>query len=225
MLLVFNFRAHSLYDFYLVSQSVRQGTVTPIHYVVSYDEILMRPEFLQRVTYKLTHLYYNWPVSTVFCCAVYNYTLCLLLSCVSQGLTENHIRWCWFPWILYIYYCYYDGGGGDADDGGDDDDGGDNDDGGDDDGGDNDDGGDDDDADDPDGDDDDSDDDDGGDDADDDDGGDDADDDDGDDDGNNDADDDGNGNGNDDDYGDHDDDHSDDDGSDDDHLMRTVCHW
>ena len=68
------------YDFFLVSQSVRQGTVNPTSYNVIQDDIgkqhlgpsylslLMRwfslalkPDQLQKLTYKLTHLYYNWP--------------------------------------------------------------------------------------------------------------------------------------------------------------------
>nr|XP_034178827.1 piwi-like protein 1 [Osmia lignaria] len=50
-----------LYDFYLVSQNIRQGTVSPTHYIVAYDNKNMKPEHLQRLTYKLCHLYYNWP--------------------------------------------------------------------------------------------------------------------------------------------------------------------
>lgn len=51
------------YDFFLVSQSVRQGTVSPTHYNVVHDSSGMSPNHLQRLTYKLCHLYYNWPVS------------------------------------------------------------------------------------------------------------------------------------------------------------------
>ncbi|XP_003704269.1 argonaute 3 [Megachile rotundata] len=51
----------NLYDFYLVSQNIRQGTVSPTHYVVVYDNKNMKPEHIQRLTYKLCHLYYNWP--------------------------------------------------------------------------------------------------------------------------------------------------------------------
>lgn len=50
-----------LFDFYLVPQSVRQGTVTPTHCVVLEDESQMQPDHLQRLTYKLCFLYYNWP--------------------------------------------------------------------------------------------------------------------------------------------------------------------
>lgn len=49
------------YDFYLVSQHVRQGTVTPTHYVIVYDKSELKPDYMQRLSYKLTHLYYNWP--------------------------------------------------------------------------------------------------------------------------------------------------------------------
>ncbi|EZA53661.1 hypothetical protein DMN91_008315 [Ooceraea biroi] len=49
------------YDFFLVPQSVRQGTVTPTHYVVIHDSSNMETDHMQRLTYKLCHLYYNWP--------------------------------------------------------------------------------------------------------------------------------------------------------------------
>jgi len=49
------------YDFFLVSQSVRQGTVNPTSYNVIKDNSGLKPGHLQKLTYKLTHLYYNWP--------------------------------------------------------------------------------------------------------------------------------------------------------------------
>lgn len=49
------------YDFFLVSQSVRQGTVSPTQYNVIHDTSGLKPDHIQRLTYKLTHLYYNWP--------------------------------------------------------------------------------------------------------------------------------------------------------------------
>lgn len=49
------------YDFFLVSQSVRQGTVTPVHYNVISDNSGFKPDHFQKLTYKLCHLYYNWP--------------------------------------------------------------------------------------------------------------------------------------------------------------------
>nr|BCS90542.1 piwi protein [Cladonema pacificum] len=49
------------FDFFLVSQSVRQGTVSPTHYNIVYDSTGIKPEHYQRLTYKLCHLYYNWP--------------------------------------------------------------------------------------------------------------------------------------------------------------------
>ncbi|NP_001098067.2 piwi-like protein Ago3 isoform X1 [Bombyx mori] len=49
------------YDFLIVSQKVTQGTVTPTHYVVVYDDSGITPDQCQRLTYKMCHLYYNWP--------------------------------------------------------------------------------------------------------------------------------------------------------------------
>lgn len=49
------------YDFFLVSQHVRQGTVTPTHYIVVHDGSGLKPDQMQRLAYKMTHLYYNWP--------------------------------------------------------------------------------------------------------------------------------------------------------------------
>lgn len=48
------------WDYYLVSQHVSQGTVSPTHYIVAYDGG-MKPDNLQKLTYKMTHMYYNWP--------------------------------------------------------------------------------------------------------------------------------------------------------------------
>uniref|UniRef100_A0A8C5Q026 Piwi-like protein 1 n=1 Tax=Leptobrachium leishanense TaxID=445787 RepID=A0A8C5Q026_9ANUR len=49
------------YDFFIVSQSVRAGTVSPTHYNVVYDSGALKPDHMQRLTYKLCHLYFNWP--------------------------------------------------------------------------------------------------------------------------------------------------------------------
>jgi aubergine-like protein len=49
------------YDFFLVSQQTRQGTVTPIHINIIHDTIGLAAEKVQEITFKLTHLYYNWP--------------------------------------------------------------------------------------------------------------------------------------------------------------------
>ena len=65
------------YDFFLVSQHVGQGTVTPTHYVVVQDTLDLPVDAVQRIrlvvsvvlsrlmtfsaSYKLTHMYFNWP--------------------------------------------------------------------------------------------------------------------------------------------------------------------
>eukprot|EP00117_Sycon_ciliatum_P049322 scpid32449/ scgid34986/ Piwi-like protein 1 len=52
-------------DFYLCSQSVNQGTVTPTHFNLIYDTANVGKGFdidlLQRYAYINTHMYYNWP--------------------------------------------------------------------------------------------------------------------------------------------------------------------
>ncbi|XP_073321445.1 piwi-like protein 1 [Pagrus major] len=48
------------YDFYIVSQYVNSGCVSPTHYNVVYDTSGLKPDHMQRLTYKLCHMYYNW---------------------------------------------------------------------------------------------------------------------------------------------------------------------
>jgi len=52
---------HDYPDFFLVSQHVRQGTVSPTHYIVISGSEYMKPDHVQRLSYKMTHMYYNWP--------------------------------------------------------------------------------------------------------------------------------------------------------------------
>lgn len=68
------------FEFYLVPQAVNQGTVTPIVVnVVSLDAdcegYKLRPRQIQLMTYKMTHMYYNWQgtlllLSVVSSCAL-----------------------------------------------------------------------------------------------------------------------------------------------------------
>ncbi len=50
-------------DFFLVPQSVNQGTVTPTHFVVldASGSHPLEADAVQRLTYLLTHMYFNWP--------------------------------------------------------------------------------------------------------------------------------------------------------------------
>nr|XP_035121123.2 piwi-like protein 4 isoform X2 [Callithrix jacchus] len=52
---------HKWYDFYLISQVAGRGTVSPTYYNVIYDDNSLKPDHMQRLTFKLCHLYYNWP--------------------------------------------------------------------------------------------------------------------------------------------------------------------
>lgn len=79
------------YDFFLVSQSVRQGTVTPTHYNVIYDTSGFKPDHMQRLTYKLTHLYYNWPVSSILI-VLFNWYFCERCEHNVHYIDLNFIR-------------------------------------------------------------------------------------------------------------------------------------
>ena len=48
-------------DFFLISQHVRQGTVSPTHYVTVDDTSNLKIDQIQQITYRMTHMYYNWP--------------------------------------------------------------------------------------------------------------------------------------------------------------------
>ncbi|GAB6030356.1 Piwi-like protein 1, variant 2 [Chamberlinius hualienensis] len=69
------------FDFYVVSQSVREGTVAPTHYNIIHDTSNLFPSHQQRLAYKLTHLYYNWPGTIrVPAPCLYAYKLAFLTS-------------------------------------------------------------------------------------------------------------------------------------------------
>ncbi|XP_074494492.1 piwi-like protein 1 isoform X2 [Sebastes fasciatus] len=48
------------FDFCIVSQAVASGSVSPTHYNIVYDTSGLKPDHMQRLTYKMCHLYYNW---------------------------------------------------------------------------------------------------------------------------------------------------------------------
>lgn len=48
------------YDFFLVSQSVKEGTVSPTSFNVLCDGMALPCERLQRLSYKMCHMYFNW---------------------------------------------------------------------------------------------------------------------------------------------------------------------
>lgn len=78
-----------MYDFFLVSQSVRQGTVSPTHFIVLRDDANYGPDIIQKLSYKLCYLYYNWPgtVRVPACCMV-SFTLLVSPNCkyITQKL-------------------------------------------------------------------------------------------------------------------------------------------
>lgn len=53
------------FDFFLISQKVNQGTVSPTNFNVIYNSANLTPDAHQSVAYALTQLYYNWAVIRV----------------------------------------------------------------------------------------------------------------------------------------------------------------
>jgi aubergine-like protein len=50
------------FDFFLVSQKVNQGTVSPTNFNIIFNSANFTPEIHQSMAYSLTQVYYNWPV-------------------------------------------------------------------------------------------------------------------------------------------------------------------
>lgn len=76
-----------LFDFFLVPQSVGQGTVTPTHYNVLEFNTTLTPDHLQKIAYKLCHIYYNWTGTIrVPACCQYAHKLAFL---VGQSLHRD----------------------------------------------------------------------------------------------------------------------------------------
>ncbi|KAF7996956.1 hypothetical protein HCN44_002602 [Aphidius gifuensis] len=48
------------YDFYVVAQSIRQGSVAPTSFSVVHDNVGLDPDKMQMLTYRLMHMYFNW---------------------------------------------------------------------------------------------------------------------------------------------------------------------
>lgn len=48
-------------DFFLMAHTIRQGCGLPTHYVSLYNTANLSPDHLQRLTFKMCHLYWNWP--------------------------------------------------------------------------------------------------------------------------------------------------------------------
>uniref|UniRef100_A0A1A9WEW9 Piwi domain-containing protein n=1 Tax=Glossina brevipalpis TaxID=37001 RepID=A0A1A9WEW9_9MUSC len=80
-----------LYDFFLVSQAVKQGSVSPTHYVVLRDDAQYSPDIIQRLSYKLCFLYYNWPgtIRNPACCQYAHKMAYLVGQSIKRPTSED----------------------------------------------------------------------------------------------------------------------------------------
>ncbi|XP_064551411.1 protein argonaute-3 isoform X2 [Drosophila montana] len=84
-------RSH-MYDFFLVSQMVRQGTVSPTHFVVLRDDANYGPDIIQKLSYKLCFLYYNWPGTVrIPACCMYAHKMAYLIGQSIQRDTASSL--------------------------------------------------------------------------------------------------------------------------------------
>jgi len=81
------------YDFFLVSQQVREGTLSPTRYSIVYDDSYLNPDQMQCLTYKLTHLYFNC-MNTVRVPAPchYAYKLAFLVSKFLHEIPNSQLQ-------------------------------------------------------------------------------------------------------------------------------------
>lgn len=75
-------------DFYLISQHVTQGTVNPTHYNIIHATMKLTAEHYQKLSFKLCHMYYNWP-GTIRVPSVCQYAHKLAFL-VGQSLHKEH---------------------------------------------------------------------------------------------------------------------------------------
>ncbi|XP_031633322.1 protein piwi-like isoform X2 [Contarinia nasturtii] len=81
------------YEFFLISASSTQGTVSPTNYNIIHDTSNLPPDKLQIWTYKHTHLYFNW-CGTTKVPAVLQYAtkLCFLVSNYMHRVPHNQLE-------------------------------------------------------------------------------------------------------------------------------------
>jgi aubergine-like protein len=75
-------------DFYLISQCCTQGTVNPTHYNIIHCTNNLKADHFQKLSFKLTHMYYNWP-GTIRVPSVCQYAHKLAFL-VGQSLHKEH---------------------------------------------------------------------------------------------------------------------------------------
>ncbi|KAI0979192.1 hypothetical protein GJ496_002403 [Pomphorhynchus laevis] len=78
-------------DFYMIPQKVTQGTATPSHYNIILDESGFSDDFVQDMTYKLCHMYFNWtgPIRVPSVCQYAHKLAFLVGTCMSSEPSEQ----------------------------------------------------------------------------------------------------------------------------------------
>lgn len=81
------------YDFFIVSQCVTQGSVSPVGYNIISDNVSLDAGKLQKLTYKLTHMYFNWSGTVrVPAPCQFAHKLAFLVSQSIHASPSNHLE-------------------------------------------------------------------------------------------------------------------------------------
>ena len=80
------------YDFYLVPQNTTQGCVLPTHFYVAYNDSPALKETIEKLTYDLCHLYFNWagPIKVPAPCMYAHKLAELYMNVGKDANTKNY---------------------------------------------------------------------------------------------------------------------------------------
>ena len=80
------------YDFLIVSQFIQKGSVSPTGFNVISDNVALDASKLQRLSYKLTHMYFNWSGTVrVPAPCQFAHKLAFLVSQAIHANPSNHL--------------------------------------------------------------------------------------------------------------------------------------
>jgi len=91
----------TMFDYYIVSQSTNQGTVSPTHYNILFDQSGWDYDRHQSLAYKLCHLYYNWAGAIrVPAPCQYAHKLAFMVNQNLSKAPNNSVEQCQKLWYL-----------------------------------------------------------------------------------------------------------------------------
>jgi aubergine-like protein len=93
------------YDFYLCTAKANEGSMTPTHFFVVYDDSNCTPDTIQELSYRLCYAYYNWSGSVRLPAPVmyaHKLAYCLGEKTDASGPPEPHDYWMKMRSLYYL---------------------------------------------------------------------------------------------------------------------------